>query len=387
MNLPNSEIDSPNSLSWKALPDTRWPSRRTVSVIVPTYKESENLPRLTERLEKIRNEHQLSLELLIMDDNSQDGTEELVSSMGKDWVKLVVRKKNRGLSQAVLNGLTLARGDVFVVMDADLSHPPEKIPEMLDALENGRDFVIGSRYVTGGSTEASWGLLRWLNSRVATMLARPFTRAMDPMSGFFALPRKTFESACDLNPIGYKIGLELIVKCNVCRVKEIPIYFADRQFGQSKLTLTEQKKYIQHLRRLFIYKYPNWSCLIQFMAVGSSGALVNLAILTCLLAVHVPVRAAVALAIFVSMISNFALNRQFTFGFARDGSIYWQFVGFVASCSLGAVVNYVTTVRVLTFFPFVIIPQVAALFGIGAGTTVNFVTNRHIVFRKPSSSA
>ncbi len=115
---------------------TRWSSRPSVSVIVPSYKEVENLPLLTERLEKVRQKHHLSLELLIMDDDSQDGTEELVSSMDKDWITLVVRKKERGLSRAVLEGLRLARGEVLVVMDADLSHPPEKIPEMLVALNS-----------------------------------------------------------------------------------------------------------------------------------------------------------------------------------------------------------------------------------------------------------
>ncbi len=230
-------------------------SRRSVSVIVPTYKEVENLPLLTERLNEVRRKHHLSLELLIMDDDSQDGTEELVSSMDRNWLTLVVRKEERGLSRAVLEGLRLSRGDVLVVMDADLSHPPEKIPEMLVALEKGADFVMGSRYVTGGLTGASWGFFRWLNSRVATLLARPLTSVKDPMSGFFALPRTTFESASDLNPIGYKIGLELMVKCNLHRIEEIPIHFKDRQFGQSKLTLTEQKRYLQHLCRLFIYKY------------------------------------------------------------------------------------------------------------------------------------
>ena len=230
-------------------------STRSVSVIVPTYKEVENLPLLSERLDKVRQKHHLSLELLIMDDDSQDGTEELVSSIDKDWITLVVRKNERGLSKAVVEGLKLARGEVFVVMDADLSHPPEKIPEMLAELEKGADFVMGSRYVTGGQTGDSWGLFRWLNSRVATLLARPLTSVKDPMSGFFALPRTTFESACDLNPIGYKIGLELMVKCNLFCIEEIPIHFENRQFGKSKLTLTQQKKYLQHLFRLFIYKY------------------------------------------------------------------------------------------------------------------------------------
>ncbi len=247
---PNDE-----GLSLDAPSNTRLSPRGSISVIVPTYKEAENLPLLTERLEEVRQKHDLSLELLIMDDDSQDGTEELISSMDRDWLTLVVRKKERGLSRAVLEGLRLARGDVLVVMDADLSHPPEQIPEMLVALEKGADFVMGSRYVTGGLTGASWGFFRWLNSRIATLFARPFTSVKDPMSGFFALSRKTFESARDLNPIGYKIGLELMVKCSLHRIEEIPIHFKDRQFGQSKLTLREQKRYLQHLFRLFIYKY------------------------------------------------------------------------------------------------------------------------------------
>ena len=247
---PNNE-----SLSLNTPSNTRLSPRASISVIVPTYKEAENLPLLTERLEEVRQKHHLALELLIMDDDSQDGTEELISSMDRDWLTLVVRKEARGLSRAVLEGLRLARGDVLVVMDGDLSHSPEHIPEMLVALEKGADFVIGSRYTTGGLTEASWGFFRWLNSRIATLFARPFTSVKDPMSGFFALPRKTFESARDLNPIGYKIGLELMVKCHLHRIEEIPIYFKDRQCGQSKLTLTEQKRYLQHLCRLFIYKY------------------------------------------------------------------------------------------------------------------------------------
>src|SRR5262249_7023890 len=165
----------------------------------------------------------------------------------------IVRTHDRGLSPAVLDGLRAARYDVFVVMDADLSHPPEKIPEMVRALQNGADFVIGSRYVAGGTTDAEWGLFRWLNSKVATLLAWPLTSARDPMAGFFALTRPTFERGQTvLNPIGYKIGLELLVKCHCGAVREVPIHFADRKFGSSKLSFKEQLRYIQHLRRLYI---------------------------------------------------------------------------------------------------------------------------------------
>jgi dolichol-phosphate mannosyltransferase len=228
---------------------------RPVSVIVPTYREAGNLPTLIERIDALRQSQGMEVELVIADDDSRDGTEELVERAQKPWVRLLVRKANRGLSRAVIDGLALAKHEYLVVMDADLSHPPETIPALLSALESGADFALGSRYVEGGSTDAEWGAFRWLNSQVATLLARPFTKVKDPMSGFFALRRETLESGGPLNPVGYKIGLEIIVKCGCERVVEVPIHFVDRQVGESKLTLKEQLKYLQHLGRLFTYKY------------------------------------------------------------------------------------------------------------------------------------
>jgi dolichol-phosphate mannosyltransferase len=140
-------------------------------------------------------------------------------------------------------------------MDADLSHPPEAIPRMVDSLgESGVDFVIGSRYVAGASTDERWGLLRWINSKVATALAKPFTSVNDPMAGFFTLRRTVYEQAAPLNPLGYKIALELIVKCRCSGIREIPIHFAQRRFGKSKLSFTEQLNYLLHLKRLMEFK-------------------------------------------------------------------------------------------------------------------------------------
>jgi dolichol-phosphate mannosyltransferase len=150
------------------------PSARAtrVTVIVPTYKEVENLPHLIDRLGKVRQDSGIELDVLIMDDNSGDGSAELIAARPETWVQIVVRTTDRGLSPSVIDGLRLATGDVLVCMDADLSHPPEAIPKMLRKLEEGADFVIGSRYVDGGSTSDDWGFVRWLNSRVATVLAR-----------------------------------------------------------------------------------------------------------------------------------------------------------------------------------------------------------------------
>jgi dolichol-phosphate mannosyltransferase len=351
-----------------------------ITVVVPTYREALNLPGLMERLGRLRETHALDLDVLLMDDDSPDDTADVVRRLALPWVRLVVRKTDRGLSPAVLDGVRLATKDVIVVMDADLSHPPEAIPRMLAALETS-EFVIGSRYVAGGGTAEDWGFLRWINSKIATWLARPFTNSADPMAGFFAFRKALLQRAGHLNPIGYKIGLEILVKCRVERVAEVPIQFAQRELGESKLNFAEQLRYIQHLRRLFIFKYPTWSNILQFAVVGATGLLVNLVVLTALLAVAVPTGWAVAAAIAVSMVGNFVLNRRFTFSHARHGSLVKQFVGFVAACSLGALVNYYVTTTVLAAQPDML-PQLAATIGVVAGTVVNFVINMFVVFKK-----
>lgn len=353
---------------------------KRVTVVVPTYKEAENLPHLISRLAKVRQEHGLDMDVLIMDDDSQDGSAELVASRPEEWVKIVVRTKNRGLSPSVLDGMRRATGDVLLCMDADLSHPPEAIPQMLGKLDEGADFVIGSRYVRGGSTSDDWGFLRWLNSRVATLLARPLTNARDPMAGFFALRRTTFAAGRAFNPVGYKIGLELIVKCGCERVVEVPIHFEDRQLGKSKLTMRQQLLYVRHLRRLYTFKFGAWSQLAQFLTVGGLGTLVNLVLLTVFLHVGMAANAAVAAAIALSMVFNFVLNRRFSFGESRRESWLKQFVGFMAACSVGALINYAVTLLFIGRL-FSLRPQLAALVGIAAATAFNFIASRYLVFR------
>jgi dolichol-phosphate mannosyltransferase len=227
---------------------------RTVSVVVPTYREAANVPVLVQQLAEIRASQLPKLDVWIMDDQSKDGTREAVDSLGLDWVHLVERDGPRGLSPAVLDGIARSGGETIVVMDADLSHPPSAIPALLDALDAGAEFAVGSRYVPGGSTDDDWGLFRKLNSGVATMLARPIAKVRDPMSGFFAFDRAHLSSSGTLSPLGYKIGLELIVKCRARRIAEVPIHFADRTRGTSKLSFVQQLQFIEHLRRLYWFK-------------------------------------------------------------------------------------------------------------------------------------
>lgn len=354
------------------------PTMGSVTVIVPTYHEVESIPHLLERLQKMRSDNALDLELLLMDDDSKDGSAELVESLALPWARMITRKTNRGLSYAVLDGMKLSSRDLLVVMDADLSHPPEKIPDMLKAVLSGADVAVGSRFADGGTTADDWGLLRWLNSRVATLLALPLTTATDPMSGFFAVRRSTITAGRDFNPVGYKILLEVIVKCRCKVVTDIPIHFDNRRFGESKLSFKEQMRYLKHLRRLYMYKYGTWSHLVQFLVVGVSGLIINILALTVLLRMGVSEKVSVAAAIVVSMIWNFGLNRRFSFSYARDQSIVRQFLGFVAACSIGAVVNYFTTMGLWNITRY---KQLAALVGVAAGTFFNFAASRFVIFR------
>lgn len=357
-----------------------------VSIIVPTFREAENIAPLIERLAAVRHSHGLNLEVVIVDDNSADGTEEAVAALGIDWVRLVVRRTERGLSSAVLEGYRQARGSIFIVIDADLSHPPEKIPEVITALEQGADFVLGSRYVKGGSTGEDWGFFRWINSKVATWLALPFTRVKDPMSGFYAIRRATWENAAPLNPIGYKIGLEILVKGRCANVREVPIHFSQRLHGESKLNLAEQLRYLQHLRRLARFKYEEASTLVHFAVVGGSGVVVNLTALTLYIVAGMWLEVAVALAILTAMITNFWLNRWFTFPDARKGRWFTQMLGFIAASSVGAIINWCVVVALVALFPALrAYPQIPALPGILAGLTSNYILSRVYVFRKEDS--
>jgi len=139
-------------------------------------------------------------------------------------------------------------------------------------MANTADFVLGSRYLPGGSTDTDWGFLRKINSTVATLLARPFAgKTTDPMAGFFALKRQTYLEARNLTPLGYKIALELMCKARVRRPAEIPIHFGMRAKGESKLSLQQQFRYLEHLSRLYDFKFPRASPVIKFLIATSLG--------------------------------------------------------------------------------------------------------------------
>jgi dolichol-phosphate mannosyltransferase len=228
------------------------PGAVLVSVVVPTYNERENLAPLARRVFAVLDPRQT--ELLIVDDDSPDHTADEVARLSATLpVRCIVRRGERGLATAVITGLREARGDIVVVMDADLSHPPESIPALLAALTGpSAQMAIGSRFVPGGVIDLHWPLHRRLNSLVGRLLARPLTPVRDMMSGFFAVRRHDLRLE-GLRPIGYKIALELIVRHGWQNIVEVPITFADRAAGRTKLNVAEQLRYLRHLWRLYTH--------------------------------------------------------------------------------------------------------------------------------------
>ncbi|MFH1257084.1 MAG: polyprenol monophosphomannose synthase [Candidatus Diapherotrites archaeon] len=223
-----------------------------VSVVVPTFNEAKNLPVLVERISAALKGKKF--EIIVVDDNSPDGTGAVADRLAKKFPVIAVHRKQKvDLSSAVIEGFSSAKGDVIGVMDADLSHPPEVIAKLLAPIESGQtDFVVASRLVKGGGAE-EWPFHRKLISFFASLLALPLTSVRDPMSGFFFFNKKILEGV-ELKPCGYKICLELLVKTRHKKVVEVPYIFLNRSFGESKLTAKEHVNYLKHVLRLYAFK-------------------------------------------------------------------------------------------------------------------------------------
>jgi len=355
-----------------------------LSVVIPTYREARNLGAVARAVGAALSERRWAFEIIFVDDDSRDGSEEQAAKLADTLpVRMIVRHGEKGLSTAVLRGIAEARGEFVVVMDADLSHPAERIPDMIARLEHGKnDFVIGSRYVEGGSLDPSWTWFRRFNSKVATWLALPLTRVHDPMSGFFAFRRARMPAAHRLSPIGYKIGLELLVKGEFRKPGEVPIHFADRVHGESKLTFKEQVRYLRHLRRLYQYRWPFLSEFFQFGLVGASGFIVDVAIYLGLQWLaglgHVVAR---ALSFWGAASWNWAWNRALTFSHRQKTRKRVQWPLFLLTSLIGFAIN-VGSYYVLTHYvPLFDAHKIAALaIGVLLGFGFNFLAARLLVF-------
>lgn len=223
------------------------------TVVLPTYNERGSLTALESRLlEAVRDPPG---EILVVDDSSPDGTAELVEQLGSRGPFRLLRRATRmGLASAVIEGIAHARTDVVLVMDADGSHPPEAIPSLVAPVLEGRArFVLASRHLPGADAQGLAGSRRIL-SRGAQVLARPLTRVTDPMSGFFAFDRRVVDGVT-LSPVGYKIALEVLVRCRPRPVQEVPYRFAPRLAGESKLGGDQIGEYLRHLGRLYAFRF------------------------------------------------------------------------------------------------------------------------------------
>lgn len=223
-----------------------------LSVIVPTFNERDALPSLVSRLTRAFDQAGIAAEIVVVDDNSPDGTAQVAEKLAAQYpVRLLKRPAKLGLASAVLDALALVRGDLIAVMDADLSHPPEALVAMVGELVNNPDIdlAVGSRYIRGGRME-DWPLRRQLVSVVANVLTRGLTPVRDATSGFFVVRRAALEGV-KLNPIGFKIGLEVIARARYRRCVEVPYVFTDRKQGFSKFTRREVLAFLQQLAMLY----------------------------------------------------------------------------------------------------------------------------------------
>ncbi|MDH5687337.1 MAG: polyprenol monophosphomannose synthase [Candidatus Bathyarchaeota archaeon] len=223
-----------------------------LSIIVPTYNERENISALIDRIESSL--ASLEFEIIIVDDNSPDRTAEFAEELNKAYgnIKVVKRDGKFGLSSAVLDGFERAGASILAVLDADLQHPPELLPKIYEKILSGYDIAIASRYVTG-SAIGGWSLRRKIVSRAATGLAHmllPKAREVsDVMSGFFILKREVIEKVV-LDPVGYKILLEILARGTYNSVAEVPYVFGPRKSGRSHLGLREIWNYLIQIYRL-----------------------------------------------------------------------------------------------------------------------------------------
>lgn len=362
-------------------------TRVDLSIIVPTYNEAGNIPELLRRISRVVTERLIPCEVLVVDDGSPDGTAEAARNVDVPVVvRVIERDGDRGLSPAVIDGISAARGEFVLVMDADLQHPPEALPDLLAAARQGADFVIGSRYAPGGRSQ-EFGLYRQLNSKIATWLALPLVgrQVRDPMAGLFCF-RRDLVAGQALSPVGYKIGLEILVKCRPESVVEVPITFASRHAGDSKMDLAQQVEYVRHLRRLYGWRWPTASQAGLFCAVGTCGMIVDLTLMTLLVALGVVFPVARIGSILTAMVSNFLLNRRITFPDSRQGRKRSQFVRFAAVCSLGLVINWSISNSLYALLPaWRPYYQLFCVAGIMAATLSNFILSKHVAFRMPST--
>jgi len=388
-------------------------SRSTLqlSIVIPTYNEAENIIDLLESIKKNIGNSVLA-EIIVVDDNSPDGTGKLVDSYIKKnesnnlqgstlvSVRTIHRKQKEGLIQAVLQGIEFSFGEHVLVMDADFSHPPETIPKIIEKLQkNDNCIIVASRYIKGSSIEG-WTLKRRLLSLGANSIARlslNIGNIKDPMSGFFAFRKNSIKNI-QFNTKGYKILLELLVKDRKNKVIEIPYVFTDRKIGKSKMDYMTALHYLQSIWKLYRHgknaslnsqeegknSIKFFSKAGRFFTVGASGLLINYLVSVLLssgLLAKLWYIESTFIGIIISITSNFILNKIWTFG-DRDFSpkhTIKQYLLFLIICSLGASLQlglvYLLVESNISY-------ELSLLLAVIAASVSNFVLNKKLTFKE-----
>lgn len=330
----------------------------TFSLVIPTYNESRNIATIVEQLTTLLDPVLLNdYELILVDDNSPDGTWQVAQDLTATYPQLRVmrREAERGLSSAVIRGWQVARGRILGVIDADLQHPPEVLLKLLAAMQQEADLAVASRHVEGGGV-SEWSVIRRFLSRGAQFLGLLILpgvvgRVSDPMSGYFMVRRSAIAGP-ELNPKGYKILLEVIGRGQVETIAEVGYVFQERLSGESKVTWRQYIDYIHHLLRLrsrgriarMRQKFPI-DRFIRFGVVGFSGVFIDMAILYLLHSVFgLNLTRSKILAAEVAILNNFIWNDAWTFADLAQRQQGWKprlkrFLKFNLICLSGLILN------------------------------------------------
>jgi dolichol-phosphate mannosyltransferase len=361
-----------------------------IVLIIPTFNERGNIDRLIDQLQVVFRPLKHEMLILVVDDNSPDGTSDVVREHQRRWPNVhLLQGKKRGLGAAYIRGMRHAidtlHADAVFEMDADFSHEPADVPRLIAALEQGADFAIGSRYVPGGSIPREWGLHRRLNSRFGNIVARYVAglyRIHDCTAGFRAI-RADLLQRIDVERFrvqGYAFQIALLHAAIVggAKVVELPVKFVDRTVGESKLGV---KDIIEFFRSAAWIRFESSKVFIKFCITGASGVLVNLGVFTALLAVGVNKFVASPIAIQTSIITNFLANNYWTFRRRNlAGPIHARGLRFNVVSFLSLGISYLTFIVLSRKFPDVA-PQVHQLVGIVPATVVNYFLNSYWTFR------
>jgi len=367
-----------------------------VVLIIPTFNECENIARLIGELQGIFRSLPHEMQILVVDDSSPDGTASVVRAQQRQLPNVhLLEGKKQGLGAAYIRGmhhaLDVLHADAVFEMDADFSHRPADVPRLLAALEAGADFVIGSRYVHGGTIPKEWALHRRLNSRFGNLVARYLAgiyRVHDCTAGFRAI-RSTVLRGIDLQGFrvqGYAFQIALLhaAAAEGAKVVELPVDFVDRTAGESKLGLRDILEFLQSAAWI---RFQSSRVFIDFCLVGASGVVVNLGLFTVLLALGVNKFVASPIAIQCSIVTNFLVNNYWTFRRRRlVGPLHARGLRFNVVAILSLAISTLTFVILSRVLPRVA-PQVHQLLGVIPATLINYFLNSYWTFRDARSSA